>query len=109
MAETIPPSTDGGGSKVPFSPKAKKALKELSLREALRLGHNYIGTEHLVLGVLRVADGDRRPSATFPSTRCLWVRVPTRASRIFVQQRRFSGVDISRRACERSWCLDRIG
>jgi ATP-dependent Clp protease ATP-binding subunit ClpA len=43
------------GSKVPFSPQAKKAL-EMSLREALKLGHNYIGTEHLVLGVLRATD-----------------------------------------------------
>jgi ATP-dependent Clp protease ATP-binding subunit ClpA len=49
--------TDMSGSKVPFSPRAKKAL-EMSLREALRLGHNYIGTEHLVLGVLRVGDND---------------------------------------------------
>jgi len=52
-----PAKGDIGASKVPFSPQAKKAL-EMSLREALRLGHNYIGTEHLVLGVLRVADGD---------------------------------------------------
>lgn len=37
---------------IPFTPKAKKAL-ELSLREALQLGHNYIGTEHLVLALLR--------------------------------------------------------
>jgi ATP-dependent Clp protease ATP-binding subunit ClpA len=36
--------------KVPFSPEAKKCL-ELSLREALALGHNYIGTEHIFLGV----------------------------------------------------------
>jgi hypothetical protein len=43
-------------SKVPFSPEAKKSL-EMSLREALRLGHNYIGTEHLLLGVVR-ADTD---------------------------------------------------
>jgi ATP-dependent Clp protease ATP-binding subunit ClpC len=41
--------------KVPFSPQAKKVL-ELSLREALRLGHNYIGTEHILLGLLREAD-----------------------------------------------------
>ncbi len=47
--------TGARGSKVPFSPQAKRAL-EMSLREALRLGHNYIGTEHLALGVLRVAD-----------------------------------------------------
>ena len=45
------------GAKIPFSPKAKKAL-ERSLREALRLGHNYIGTEHLVLGTLRVVEDD---------------------------------------------------
>jgi len=40
----------------PFTPRAKKAL-ELSLREALTLGHNYIGTEHLLLGLLREAEG----------------------------------------------------
>jgi len=40
--------------KVPFSPEAKKVL-ELSLREALQLGHNYIGTEHIFLGVQREA------------------------------------------------------
>jgi ATP-dependent Clp protease ATP-binding subunit ClpA len=39
-------------NKIPFSPHAKKAL-EFSLREALALGHNYIGTEHLFLGVER--------------------------------------------------------
>jgi ATP-dependent Clp protease ATP-binding subunit ClpA len=43
------------GAKIPFSPQAKRVL-ELSLREALRLGHNYIGTEHLVLGALGVVD-----------------------------------------------------
>jgi ATP-dependent Clp protease ATP-binding subunit ClpA len=43
--------------KLPFNPRAKKTL-ELSLREALRLGHNYIGTEHVLLGILRVADND---------------------------------------------------
>jgi ATP-dependent Clp protease ATP-binding subunit ClpA len=43
--------------KLPFNPRAKKTL-ELSLREALRLGHNYIGTEHVLLGILRVADDD---------------------------------------------------
>ncbi|MDG4824005.1 Clp protease N-terminal domain-containing protein [Asanoa sp. WMMD1127] len=40
----------------PFSPRAKKAL-ELSLREALRLKHRYIGTEHVLLGVLREGEG----------------------------------------------------
>ena len=47
----------GHMAKVPFSPKAKKVL-ELSLREALKLGHNYIGTEHILLGLLRNADAD---------------------------------------------------
>jgi ATP-dependent Clp protease ATP-binding subunit ClpC len=37
---------------IPFTPQAKKVL-ELSLREALQLGHNYIGTEHILLGILR--------------------------------------------------------
>jgi ATP-dependent Clp protease ATP-binding subunit ClpA len=40
---------------IPFSPGAKKAL-ELSLREAIQLGHRYIGSEHLLLGLLRDAD-----------------------------------------------------
>jgi len=40
------------GKRLPFTPEAKKVL-ELSLREALRLGHKYIGTEHLLLGLLR--------------------------------------------------------
>ena len=41
---------------IPFTPRAKKAL-ELALREALQLGHNYIGTEHLLLGLLRGGEG----------------------------------------------------
>ena len=41
---------------VPFTPRAKKVL-ELSLREALHMGHNYIGTEHLLLGLLREGEG----------------------------------------------------
>jgi ATP-dependent Clp protease ATP-binding subunit ClpC len=40
----------------PFTPRAKKVL-ELSLREALQLGHNYIGTEHLLLGIVREGEG----------------------------------------------------
>jgi ATP-dependent Clp protease ATP-binding subunit ClpC len=43
-------------SHIPFTPRAKKVL-ELSLREALQLGHNYIGTEHLLLGLVREGDG----------------------------------------------------
>jgi ATP-dependent Clp protease ATP-binding subunit ClpC len=41
---------------IPFTPRAKKVL-ELSLREALGLGHNYIGTEHVLLGLLREGEG----------------------------------------------------
>ncbi|MHB8761498.1 MAG: ATP-dependent Clp protease ATP-binding subunit [Coriobacteriia bacterium] len=41
---------------IPFTPRAKKVL-ELSLREALQLGHNYIGTEHMLLGLIREGEG----------------------------------------------------
>jgi ATP-dependent Clp protease ATP-binding subunit ClpC len=41
---------------IPFTPRAKKVL-ELSLREALSLGHNYIGTEHVLLGLVRENEG----------------------------------------------------
>jgi hypothetical protein len=43
-------------SHIPFTPRAKKVL-ELSLREALQLGHNYIGTEHILLGLIREGEG----------------------------------------------------
>jgi ATP-dependent Clp protease ATP-binding subunit ClpA len=42
--------------KIPFTPRAKKVL-ELSLREALKLSHNYIGTEHILLGLVREGEG----------------------------------------------------
>jgi ATP-dependent Clp protease ATP-binding subunit ClpC len=41
---------------IPFTPRAKKVM-ELSLREAIELGHNYIGTEHLLLGLIREGEG----------------------------------------------------
>ena len=41
---------------IPFTPRAKKVL-ELSLRESLQLGHSYIGTEHILLGLLREGEG----------------------------------------------------
>jgi ATP-dependent Clp protease ATP-binding subunit ClpA len=41
---------------IPFTPRAKKAL-ELSLRESQQLGHNYIGTEHILLGLIREGEG----------------------------------------------------
>ncbi len=42
--------------RIPFTPRSKKVL-ELSLREALQLGHNYIGTEHILLGLIREGEG----------------------------------------------------
>ncbi len=44
------------GQHIPFTPRAKKVL-ELCLREALQLGHNYIGTEHILLGLIREGEG----------------------------------------------------
>ncbi|MDR1799168.1 MAG: ATP-dependent Clp protease ATP-binding subunit [Bifidobacteriaceae bacterium] len=44
------------GSHIPFTPRAKRVL-ELTLREALQLGHNYIGTEHILLGLIREGEG----------------------------------------------------
>ena len=57
VAEIVGQSESGPVSgQIPFTPRAKKAL-ELSLREALALGHNHIGTEHLLLGLVRETDG----------------------------------------------------
>ena len=49
-------SSDSSPGAPPFTPRAKRVL-ELSLREAMQLGHNYIGTEHLLLGLLREGSG----------------------------------------------------
>jgi hypothetical protein len=56
VAETIGPAGSGPAGSPPFTPRAKKVL-ELALREALQLGHNYIGTEHLLLGLVREGEG----------------------------------------------------
>ena len=53
---TIGPGQRSPDVHIPFTPRAKTVL-ELSLREALALGHNYIGTEHLLLGLVREGDG----------------------------------------------------
>ncbi|MEV0603740.1 Clp protease N-terminal domain-containing protein [Streptomyces sp. NPDC050315] len=54
----LPPATDGDvPALIPFDAAAKKAL-ELTFREALRLGHNYIGTEHILLALLEQEDGE---------------------------------------------------
>jgi len=51
-----PPGSKPTDGKLPLSPRAKKAM-ELTVRQALRLEHNYIGTEHLLLGVLEEEEG----------------------------------------------------
>ncbi|MER5292072.1 Clp protease N-terminal domain-containing protein [Streptomyces pharetrae] len=53
----LPPAADEVPELVPYGPDAKKAL-ELTFREALRLGHNYIGTEHLLLALLEFENGE---------------------------------------------------
>ena len=53
----LPPRGDAGTALVPYGPAAKKVL-ELTFREALRLGHNYIGTEHIVLALVESEDDD---------------------------------------------------
>jgi ATP-dependent Clp protease ATP-binding subunit ClpA len=55
-AELAPPGSAEPAGHIPFTPRAKKTL-ELSLREALQLNHNFIGTEHLLLGLIR--EGER--------------------------------------------------
>jgi hypothetical protein len=56
VAEVIGHGQSSPADAIPFTPQAKKVL-ELSLREALALGHHYIGTEHLLLGLLRDGEG----------------------------------------------------
>jgi hypothetical protein len=56
VEEVVGASSATPAGSPPFTPRAKKVL-ELSLREALQLGHNYIGTEHLLLGLLREGEG----------------------------------------------------
>src|ERR671921_189646 len=61
---------EGSGGKAPVTPRSKKVL-ELALREALQLGHNYIGTEHILLGLVRESEGGRGVEAKRPKTRQL--------------------------------------
>jgi ATP-dependent Clp protease ATP-binding subunit ClpA len=56
VEEIIGQGTSVPSGHIPFTPRAKKVL-ELSLREALQLGHNYIGTEHILLGLIREGEG----------------------------------------------------
>ena len=56
VIEIIGQGAQSPSGHIPFTPRAKKVL-ELSLREALQLGHNYIGTEHILLGLIREGEG----------------------------------------------------
>ncbi|MEV6952973.1 Clp protease N-terminal domain-containing protein [Streptomyces sp. NPDC051183] len=57
VAATLPPAAAEVPDLIPFDASAKKVL-ELTFREALRLGHGYVGTEHILLGILELEDGD---------------------------------------------------
>jgi hypothetical protein len=56
VTATLPPKADHVPDLIPFDARARKAL-ELTFREALRIGHNYIGTEHVLLALLELEDG----------------------------------------------------
>jgi ATP-dependent Clp protease ATP-binding subunit ClpC len=56
IKESVTEGSSEAYEHIPFTPRAKKVL-ELSLREALQMGHNYIGTEHILLGLLREGEG----------------------------------------------------
>jgi hypothetical protein len=56
VVEIVGQGAEQTTSHIPFTPRAKKVL-ELSLREALQFGHNYIGTEHILLGLVREGEG----------------------------------------------------
>ena len=56
VKESVTEGSSETNEHIPFTPRAKKVL-ELSLREALQMGHNYIGTEHILLGLLREGEG----------------------------------------------------
>ena len=89
VEETIGPAGSSTTGSPPFTPRAKKVL-ELSLREALQLGHNYIGTEHMLLGLVREGEGvaaqvlvslGRRPVPGPPAGHPAAVRLPGRRAR----------------------------
>jgi len=56
ITATLPPPADQVPDLIPYDARARKAL-ELTFREALRMGHNYIGTEHILLALLELDDG----------------------------------------------------
>jgi ATP-dependent Clp protease ATP-binding subunit ClpC len=56
VVRAVSPGDEVTTGQIPFTPRAKKVL-ELALREALSLGHNYVGTEHILLGLVRENEG----------------------------------------------------
>jgi hypothetical protein len=56
VTAALPPSADQVPELIPYDARGRKAL-ELTFREALRMGHNYIGTEHILLALLEIEDG----------------------------------------------------
>ena len=56
VTEAIAPGASVPEGRLPFTPRAKTAL-EMTMREALKLGHNYIGTEHMILALANASDG----------------------------------------------------
>ena len=56
VTATLPPAADQVPALIPYDPRARKAL-ELTFRQALRMGHNYIGTEHILLALLELEGG----------------------------------------------------
>jgi hypothetical protein len=56
VTAALPPAADQVPDLIPYDPRARKAL-ELTFREALRMGHNYIGTEHILLALLELENG----------------------------------------------------
>lgn len=56
VTATLPPAADQVPELIPYDARARKAL-ELTFREALRMGHDYIGSEHILLAVLELEDG----------------------------------------------------
>jgi hypothetical protein len=56
ITAVLPPAVDAVPEVIPFSPRSRKAV-ELTVREALRLGHNYVGTEHILLALLEQREG----------------------------------------------------
>ncbi len=95
VAEIVGEGDEAVTGQIPFTPRAKKVL-ELSLREALHLGHNYIGTEHILLGLAR--EDARRRGADPARLRRRRREDPRRGDRSARDRRRRTGASVERPA-----------